>query len=167
MTFSNRAIRITLVALLSLVILILAFATLAQRSKPDLSLWHTVNLRTEFEAKDAADDFGWAQYLELEDRLFAELDERIVQPSADEANPLWNRYAVDGANNPGSFPRNWNRSYELAQSAPTGGALLIHGLTDSPYSLRRAAQILNDRGFTVVGIRLPGHGTTPAALFKS
>ena len=167
MTFSNRAIRITLVALLSLVILILAFATLAQRSKPDLSLWHTVNLRTEFEAKDAADDFGWAQYLELEDRLFAELDERIVQPSADEANPLWNRYAVDGANNPGSFPRNWNRSYELAQSAPTGGALLIHGLTDSPYSLRRAAQILNDRGFTVVGIRLPGHGTTPAALSRA
>ncbi len=167
MMLSNRIIRIVLIVLSSLAILILAIATLSQRSKPDLSLWHTVSLKTEFEAGDGDEDFGWPQYLQLEDRLFRELDERVVQPSADEANPLWNRYAAEGVNNPESFPHNWNRSYEMAAPNPVGGALLIHGLTDSPYSLRRTAEILNDQAYTVVGIRLPGHGTTPAALSRA
>jgi len=164
MTFSNRTIRITLIALLSLVIIILAVATLVQRSKPALSLWHTVNLKSEFEAADADDDFDWVDYLALEKELFRELERRIVQPSADEANPLWNRYADGGINNPAGFPIDWNRSYELDTPKPVGGALLIHGLTDSPYSLRRTAEILAAQGFHIVGIRLPGHGTAPGAL---
>ena len=57
MTFSNRITRISLIAVLSLVIFILAIGTLAQRSKPDLSLWHIVNLKSEFEADDARGDF--------------------------------------------------------------------------------------------------------------
>jgi len=162
--FSNRRTRNILIALSSLLLLILVIATLAQRSKPDLSLWHTATLKTEFEAGDAGDGFGWAHYLELEDRLFRELDETIVRPSADETNPLWNRYAVDGVNNPETFPRNWNRSYELSTPSSRGGALLIHGLTDSPYSLRSTAEIFHQNGYHIVGLRLPGHGTTPLAL---
>jgi alpha-beta hydrolase superfamily lysophospholipase len=45
-----------------------------------------------------------------------------------------------------------------------GGALLLHGLTDSPYSLRAIGELLHDRGFYVLGLRLPGHGTIPGAL---
>ena len=41
---------------------------------------------------------------------------------------------------------------------------MLHGLTDSPYSLRRLGEILYQRGFYVLGLRLPGHGTIPAAL---
>lgn len=40
----------------------------------------------------------------------------------------------------------------------------MHGLTDSPYSVRSLAQKLHDQGFWVVGLRLPGHGTIPAGL---
>ena len=47
---------------------------------------------------------------------------------------------------------------------PVGGLLLLHGLTDSPYSLRALGQKLNEQGFWVVGLRLPGHGTAPSAL---
>ena len=162
--FSHKVIRVAAISAATLALIILSIAFLAQRSKPDLSLWHTVTLKTEFQAHDADDDFGWAQYLELEDRLFKELDDKIVRPSAGEANPLWNRYAVDGVNNPATFPRNWNRSYELTNPSPSGGALLIHGLTDSPYSLRSTAEILHRNGFHIVGLRLPGHGTTPLAL---
>lgn len=39
-------------------------------------------------------------------------------------------------------------------------ALLIHGFTGSPQSTRPLGRYLGDRGLTVVGIRLPGHGTT-------
>jgi alpha-beta hydrolase superfamily lysophospholipase len=164
---TRRILRITGIATVVLILLILAIGTFAQRSKPDLSLWHTVNLKMEFQADDADDDFGWADYLELEDRLFVELDERIVQPSGADADPDWNRYADGGANNPAGFPKNWNRSFELAAPNPVGGALLIHGLTDSPYSLRRTAEILHARGYHVVGLRLPGHGTVPSALRRA
>ena len=42
--------------------------------------------------------------------------------------------------------------------------MLLHGLTDSPYSLRHIARRYRDRGFVAVAIRMPGHGTVPAAL---
>lgn len=45
-----------------------------------------------------------------------------------------------------------------------GAALLLHGLTDSPYSLRQVGEILHQQGFYVLGLRLPGHGTIPNAL---
>jgi len=161
---STKAVRLLLISGATLSLIVLAVALLIQRTTPSLSLWHAVPLDAEFRAEDAANGLSWAQYLELESRLFAELDEKIVQPSENDANPLWNRYAVDGANNPATFPVNWNRSYELGLPAPSGGALLIHGLTDSPYSLRATAEILHRCGFHVVGLRLPGHGTTPLAL---
>jgi len=164
MRSTRRVLRVAGILAGAAVLLVLAAATLIQRSKPALSLWHTVHLRSEFQADDAEDDVSWADYLELENRLFEELEERIVLPSRADANPHWNRFAPGGRNDPAGFPRNWNRSFELAASAPVGGALVIHGLTDSPYSVRRTAEILNDRGFTVVGLRLPGHGTAPSAL---
>lgn len=37
--------------------------------------------------------------------------------------------------------------------------LLIHGFTGSPSELRRLGYALNDEGYNVKGIRLPGHGT--------
>ena len=161
---TRRVLRITGIAAAVVAVLVLIVATLGQRTKPDLALWHTVSLDAEFDARDAEDGCTWAQYLELEDRLFRQLDETIVRPSSNTANPLWNRYAPGGANNPETFPRNWNRSYELTHPAPRGGALLIHGLTDSPYSLRSTAEILHRQGLHIVGLRLPGHGTTPLAL---
>ena len=42
--------------------------------------------------------------------------------------------------------------------------LLIHGLTDSPYSLRSIAKKLHAAGAHVVGLRVPGHGTAPSGL---
>lgn len=40
------------------------------------------------------------------------------------------------------------------------GVLLVHGFTGSPDSTRPWAQFLNERGYTVNALRLPGHGTT-------
>jgi carboxylesterase len=47
-------------------------------------------------------------------------------------------------------------------SAPGGphGALVLHGFTGSPQSVRGMAQALADAGFTVELPRLPGHGTS-------
>jgi alpha-beta hydrolase superfamily lysophospholipase len=160
----TRKTRLAAIVIAALVIGILSIAVLAERSTPALSRWHTVTLQEEFRAGRAGEGLDWDGYLALEERLFAELDRTIVRPSAEDANPAWNRYAPGGPNNPAVFPTNWNRSFELPARPTRGGALAIHGLTDSPYSLRAVAEILNDEGFHVLGLRLPGHGTTPLAL---
>jgi carboxylesterase len=47
------------------------------------------------------------------------------------------------------------------------GALLVHGFTGTPFEMRFLGERLNERGMTVVGVRLPGHGTTPAELDRT
>ena len=42
---------------------------------------------------------------------------------------------------------------------PTG-ALLVHGFTGSPHSMRPVGDFLAERGIGCFGVRLPGHGTT-------
>ena len=48
--------------------------------------------------------------------------------------------------------------------AGAGAVLLLHGMSDSPYSLRVLGESLNRRGYHVIGLRLPGHGTAPSGL---
>ncbi|MGH6624164.1 MAG: alpha/beta hydrolase, partial [Burkholderiaceae bacterium] len=68
------------------------------------------------------------------------------------------------------FAQDWNRSYVMEPDTskpdfkPIGVVVLLHGLTDSPYSLRHIAQRYRERGFVAIGVRLPGHGTVPAGL---
>ena len=57
-----------------------------------------------------------------------------------------------------------NRTFELNTNAPVGGVLLLHGMSDSPYSLRMLGQKLNRQNYHVIGLRLPGHGTVPSGL---
>lgn len=46
------------------------------------------------------------------------------------------------------------------------GVLLIHGFTGLPAELRLMGEYLNERGFTVLAIRLAGHGTTVEDLSR-
>ena len=50
------------------------------------------------------------------------------------------------------------------ESTPVGAVVLVHGLTDSPYSLRHIARRYRAHGYVSVAIRLPGHGTVPSGL---
>jgi alpha-beta hydrolase superfamily lysophospholipase len=74
------------------------------------------------------------------------------------------RYSRGSAADPEKQAVNWNRSFELPAEAPAGGVLLLHGMSDSPYSLRVLGRRLNERGYWVIGLRLPGHGTAPSGL---
>jgi len=48
-----------------------------------------------------------------------------------------------------------------------GGCLLIHGGTGSPPEMRPMGEYLADKGLTVCGVRLAGHGTTPEDLARA
>ena len=41
---------------------------------------------------------------------------------------------------------------------------MLHGLTDSPYSMKALADTLVSRGFEVTVLRMPGHGTLPSMM---
>lgn len=49
---------------------------------------------------------------------------------------------------------------EFAFGTGPVGALLVHGFTSSPQNMRGLGEQLASRGLSVVGPRLPGHGTT-------
>jgi alpha-beta hydrolase superfamily lysophospholipase len=67
---------------------------------------------------------------------------------------------------PNRWKQNWNRTFVLPQAEPRIGVLLLHGLSDSPYSLRNIGQALHAAGAMVIGLRIPGHGTAPSGLVE-
>ncbi len=156
-------VRATMIAgLLALtVLLVWAFES---RNMPALGIWHTTPLTSEFTARDATPQSTLQDYLEQEERLFRELQVKIYDKVSPTAEMTVSRYRAGGPQDPAQLPRNWNRTFELVPESIQGGALLLHGLTDSPYSLRRIGEILHEKGFYVLGLRLPAHGTIPEAL---
>jgi alpha-beta hydrolase superfamily lysophospholipase len=152
------------VIVLAVMVTVLVLGAFDARRLPDLELWHTSELKSEFAADESDSITTFQAYLEKEERLFQELQREIVAKAPNTAEHQLSRYLPEGFNNPETFPRNWNRSYEWVPSEVKGGALLLHGLTDSPYSLRKAAEILVSQHIYVLGLRLPGHGTIPAGI---
>jgi esterase/lipase len=63
-------------------------------------------------------------------------------------------------------PFEWGPGAGCDPNATPNGALLIHGLTDSPFLMRDIGKYLtsNSRCFLVRSILLPGHGTVPGDL---
>jgi carboxylesterase len=47
------------------------------------------------------------------------------------------------------------------------GCLLVHGFTGSPSEMRLMGEYLADKGFTVLGVRLEGHGTSPEDMIHT
>ena len=129
-----------------------------------LSPWHTERLQEEFVASTPDQLPTFEDYLRLEDRLFLELEASVnSQVETGSAYDLM-RYSNGSSADPLSYPTNWNRTFELEADAPVGGVLLLHGMSDSPYSLHALAEELRDQDYWVVGMRLPGHGTAPSGL---
>jgi len=58
-----------------------------------------------------------------------------------------------------------NLPFLLQPAQPNGkGALLVHGFTATPREMRDLGEFLFRKNFTVLALRLPGHGTTPEDL---
>lgn len=132
---------------------------------PPLDVWH-IYVPNELSPKEI-ETADWRGYLEAEERIFDSLRINVSQKLTPEEQVPFNRYFEGSPVYPRHFSQDWNRSYLLEPAGPPAGAVvLLHGLTDSPYSLRHIASRYRDRGFVVVAIRLPAHGTVPAALTK-
>jgi len=159
--------RIILITSLTAVIVffsILLIRAYDARGFDDLQIWHRVKLTHEFNRHLYSPNMTFETYQKIEARLFDELDRNVFAKVGDSDQDAYNRYSRSSLSCPDRFSQNWNRSFEMIPSHIKGGVLLIHGLTDSPYSMRSAAKVFCDNGFYVLVLRMPGHGTVPAAL---
>ena len=133
-----------------------------QRGAP-LEPWHTY-IPPELSAQEL-DKTDWAGYLKAEEAIFNLLRTEVTQKLEPEERVPVNRYFEGSPIYSGKFAQDWNRSYVLEpEGTPVGAVVLLHGLTDSPYSLRHIARRYRAHGYVSVAIRLPAHGTVPAAL---
>ena len=133
---------------------------------PALMPWHVAPLAAEFRAADASNFESLDDYRALEAKLMAQLDAEVYAQVPQDQRRAVNRYFAGSLADARSRMPNWNLTFEMPASQPKGAALLLHGLTDSPYSMRALAELFAARGWYVVGLRLPGHGTAPAALTR-
>lgn len=162
---STRSTRLPLPGFLSLVVTLVVISIQGCSSSSSLQPWHTEKLTEEFTAGMANDEVhSFDDYLALEKRLFKQLDEKVYAHTATGPAHALERYSSGSLADPRQDKPNWNMSFELDAVAPVGGVVLLHGMSDSPYSLRALGKTLNERGYRVVGLRLPGHGTAPSGL---
>ncbi len=144
---------------LLIVLTIMLIRAFDARRQPDLAPWHTARFENDFRVSNGS-GADWQQFLRVEDQVFQELEAEVVRDLGDDPS----RYNSRSRFYPAGYERNWNRSFELVPENPWAAVVLVHGLTDSPYSVRAAAEIFRDLGVYVVAPRMPGHGLAPSAL---
>jgi len=145
--------------------IVIGFAVYALGTLPPLQPWHTEILTEEFSAQRDG-DLDFDGYLKLEERLFAEMRSRTASWDATSEAYIYSRFNPASRVNRLVEGAPYNRSFRLLQPNAIGHALLIQGLTDSPYSMKALAESLHTKGFEVTVLRLPGHGTFPSMMTK-
>jgi alpha-beta hydrolase superfamily lysophospholipase len=159
---SKRLLQLVFASLLGALLMLVVVLVIMINNGPDLEIWHTVELENEYRANSGIGTFQ--EYLELEGRLFEELDQTIYLKTSAEDHQAVNRYHSGSLSDPSRWPTNWNRTFVMSPDQPQMNVLLLHGMSDSPYSMRSLGQSLSVRGARVAGLRIPGHGQAPSGL---
>ena len=133
-------------------------------SLPELEPWHLIHLENEYGTEHQHKVTTLKQYQLLEETLFKELDQTVYDQTHSASQADINRFNKGSRVDPTSYTINWNRTITLPTRDPRSAVLMLHGLSDSPYSMRKLAEKLNQQGSWVASLRLPGHGTAPSSL---
>jgi alpha-beta hydrolase superfamily lysophospholipase len=159
----RKLLKLSVLILSVVLITVLAVRAYDVHGGPSLQLWHT-HVPHEMSRKEIA-QADWTAYIAAENAVFDEVKREVTDKLEADVRVPGNRYYQDSSIYPGHFKQDWNRSFLLEpQGGPRGAVVLLHGLTDAPYSLRHIAALYQQRGYVVVAIRMPGHGTVPAGL---
>ncbi len=146
-----------------LLAVLLAVRVYVSQQGPALQPWHTWH-GEEMSAREI-DKVSFAEYQAQEQRIFRDMQREVTAKLTPETRTPINRYWGQSLVWPEKFSHNWNHSFVLMPTGePKGAVVLLHGLTDSPYSVKRLALNYQQHGFVAVVPRLPGHGTAPGAL---
>jgi alpha-beta hydrolase superfamily lysophospholipase len=150
------------------VVLLTIFGLRAYDSQrgPPLAKWHTF-VPHELSADELA-TATWADYIRAEDALLFSVKTHVSDQLKARDCTFANRYCPRSPIYAPGFKRDWNRSFVMEPAGtPLGVVVLLHGLTDSPFSVRHIAEIYQAHGWLALAIRLPGHGSVPAGLTEA
>ena len=165
LSWLTRWLKRAVVLLAAIFLTLLAARAFDTQRGPPLQPWH-VYVPPEL-TQTELDRTDWVGFLAAEQAAFDAVRRQVTDRLEPEAQVPANRYFAGSPIYPGSFRQDWNRSFVLEPDGPPKGvAVLLHGLTDAPYSLRHVARLYREHGYVAIGIRLPAHGTVPAALTK-
>ncbi len=119
---------------------------------PPLYPWHKTPVVKEPEAEKtlSLDDYlqNQREYVTLiRESIYASEEDPVIRSFASEENIIRN-----------------SPYYREPRGEVKGAVLLLHGLTDSPYTMRALGDFFVRRGYRVLALRLKGHGTVPGAL---
>ncbi len=156
-----KLIRRTFAALFIVTVTIYFVWAFGARQMLDLGPEHRLEFDNEFEVSQEAST-DWQRYVAIEQELADELARAVEIHTR--TGSLIDRHNVRGLTNARNVDAMLNRSYERSAASPRGVAVLLHGLSDSPYSMLTTAETLVDAGFNVVAPRLPGHGYAVGGL---
>jgi alpha-beta hydrolase superfamily lysophospholipase len=160
-TFARRL----LLGIALLVVALIAIRAYLSTQGPPLRPWQTI-VPEEADAGALA-KMDWRAYMHAETAMFDQVHRKLRSKLEPADNTPLNRYYDESLTSPLRFDRDWNRSFVMEpKGKPRGVAVMLHGLTDSPYSMRSLAQLYRGHGYVVLVPRLPGHGTVPAALTR-
>jgi alpha-beta hydrolase superfamily lysophospholipase len=158
-----KSVKWTAILFVVVAITLFAIRVYAAQRGPPLARWHTY-VPHELKAREL-DTADWNQYLTQEAKIFDDVRTEVTEKLDPDGRVPMNRYFDGSPIYPGHFTQDFNRSFVLEpEGTPVGAVVLLHGLTDSPYSQRHIARFYRDHGFVAIVIRLPGHGTVPAGL---
>lgn len=161
--FISRALKKLFILLLVFVLALVAIRIYDTERGPKLQPWHTWT--PDEMSVEQVDHANFNDYLAHENEIYQQLKEHVTDKIPESEKTELNRYYEKSLVYPANFHQDWNRSYILMpEGQPLGAVVLLHGLTDTPYSLKAMAELYQAKGFAVVAPRLPGHGTVPAGL---
>jgi alpha-beta hydrolase superfamily lysophospholipase len=127
--------------------------------------WHTEALNLEFTARKADEVRSFEDYLQLEERLLAQLEDKVYAKTGTGPEHALVRFSKGSIADPAVARQTGTAVSSCGpRRRPSAACLLLHGMSDSPYSLRALGEALHARGYQVLGLRLPGHGTAPSGL---
>ena len=95
----------------------------------------------------------------LQKRVF----ESLIQKDLDSFQSEYQKYYDPSK----SKPKEIGSPFLLRSSKSSIGIVLSHGFLSAPEEIRPLAEYLNHLGYTVYGVRLSGHGTSPVNLTTS
>jgi len=160
-TFARRL----LLGIVLLIVALVGIRAYLSTQGPPLRPWQTI-VPEEPDA-DAVAKMDWRAYTQAETAMFEQVHRKLGAKLVKSDRTPLNRYYDASLTSPLRFERDWNRSFVLEpKGKPRGVAVMLHGLTDSPYSMRSLADLYREHGYVALVPRLPGHGTVPAGLTR-
>lgn len=161
----GKTIMITSLVVISFIIIF--FAILIIRAFKHSSI--TPDLKIHHDSKLFKENFKYANYSNFTEYLTEEEDFITGIYNMLENRPSPDpKYAIGNLSNPQVDSTNLNRSsiFHPVTGKSKGVALVVHGLSDSPYHMLHIIETLVDKKYTVINLRLPGHGTAPGGLLN-